>query len=99
MQAQIRFHPEVADDIRGSYKWYEEQLSGLGGKFLDELEEGFGAIQNFPDTWANFHYGFRRYILNKFPFSIVYKTAHGKIYIVAVMHNSRKPHYWADRIG
>lgn len=94
---QLTFHPAVANEIKGSYNWYEEKLQGLGDKFLSELEDGFTAIQNFPDTWATFQYTFKRYILNKFPFSIIYKASNEEIFIIAVMHNSRKPTYWLDR--
>jgi toxin ParE1/3/4 len=99
MKRQLEFHPEVTNDIKGSYLWYEDKLQGLGNRFLTELEDGYTAIQNFPDTWANFQYGFKRYILNKFPFSILYKVTEEKIVVVAVMHNSRKPNYWIDRIS
>jgi len=99
MKRQLEFHPEVTNDIKGSYLWYEDKLQGLGNRFLNELEDGYTSIQNFPDTWANFQYGFKRYILNKFPFSILYKVTDEKIVVVAVMHNSRKPNYWLDRVS
>ncbi len=54
MLKQILFHPDVAEDIKGSYLWYEEQLQGLGDRFILELEDGYRAILNFPDSWANF---------------------------------------------
>lgn len=95
---QLSFHPDVANEIKGSYNWYENKLEGLGNKFLSELEDSFLAIQNFPDTWASFEYGFKRYILNRFPFSILYKSTKKEIIIIAVMHNSRKPDYWLNRI-
>ena len=98
MKRQLEFHPEVTNDIKGSYLWYEDKLQGLGTRFLNELEDGYTAIQNFPDTWANFQYGFKRYILNKFPFSILYKVIEEKIVILAIMHNSRKPNYWINRL-
>lgn len=98
MKKPISFHPDVADDIKGSFNWYENQLQGLGKQFLDELENAYIAIQNFPQSWANFHYGFKRYILNKFPFSIVYKESDEQIFVIVVMHNSRKPYYWEDRL-
>lgn len=94
---QLSFHPDVIHEIKGSYKWYEDKLEGLGDKYLSELEDGYTAIQNFPDTWATFQYGFKRYILNRFPFSILYKVTDTEIFIIAVMHNSRKPDYWLDR--
>ncbi len=96
---QLSFHPDIANEVKGSFVWYEEQLQGLGNQFLNELEDGYTAISNFPDTWATFQYGFKRYILNRFPFSIVYKLTPQNIFIIAVMHNSRKPLYWLDRIN
>ena len=39
MFKQIVFHPDVAEDIKGAYLWYEKQLLGLGDRFLLELEE------------------------------------------------------------
>ena len=98
MKKQISFHPDVTDDIKGSYTWYEEKVKGLGDKFLNELEDGYLSIQRFPDTWANFQYGFKRYILNKFPFSILYKVSSKQILIIAIMHNSRNPNYWKERL-
>ena len=98
MKKEIHFHPEVAQEIKSSYDWYESKVNGLGKKFLDELESGFLSIQTFPNIWANFQYGFKRYLLGNFPFSILYKEAPEKIIIIAVMHNSRKPNYWMERI-
>lgn len=36
---QLSFHPDVANEIKGSYNWYENKLEGLGNKFLSELED------------------------------------------------------------
>jgi len=85
MKKQLEFHPEVTNDIKGSYLWYEDKLEGLGNRFLSELEDGYTSIQNFPDTWANFQ--------------SLYKVTEEKIVVVAVMHNSRKANYWLDRIS
>ena len=41
MKRQLDFHPEVIDDIKGSYLWYEDKLQGLGDRFLNELEDGY----------------------------------------------------------
>ena len=94
----ISFHPDVEIDIKGSYDWYEKELQGLGLQFIFELEQGFDAISYAPSTWLTFQDGFRRYILARFPFSIIYKEYKNKVYVVAVMHNSRNPEYWKERI-
>lgn len=90
----IAFHPDVEIDIQGSYGWYETELQGLGLQFISELEHGFDAISYAPSTWVTFEHGFRRYILARFPFSIIYKEN----FILAVMHNSRNPEYWKERV-
>jgi len=94
----ISFHPDVEVDIEGSYSWYEKELQGLGLQFISELEQSFDAISYTPSTWLTFQDGFRRYLLARFPFSIIYKEHKDKVYIVAVMHNSRNPEYWKERV-
>jgi plasmid stabilization system protein ParE len=94
---KLRFHPDVVPEIETSYYWYQEQSAGLGEDFLDELETAYQAIIEFPATWPPFHKGFRRYLLSTFPYSVIYKQKDNSIFVVAVMHNSRKPGYWLNR--
>lgn len=95
--AQLLFHPDVKEEVKSSYIWYQNQAQGLGNDFLSELETAYQAIEELPDTWPNFQKGFRRFLLSKFPFSVIYRTTKNTIFIVAVMHNSRKPGYWEER--
>ena len=41
---ELRFHPEIASEVKASYLWYQEQANGLGDDFLDELESSYQAI-------------------------------------------------------
>ena len=93
----IIFHPDIEHEVRASYEWYQDQAAGLGDDFLTELEKAYQTIIELPDTWPKFHDGFRRFLLSKFPFSVIYRFDKKAIYIVAVMHNSRKPGYWTRR--
>ncbi len=92
------FHPEVTSEIKASYVWYQGQALGLGDDFLNELESAYQAIKEFPQAWSSFQKGFRRFLLASFPYSVIYKKNSGIIYVVAVMHNSRKPGYWLGRM-
>lgn len=91
------FHPDVKDEIKAYYQWYEEQAIGLGDDLLQELESSYEILSEYPDTWPNFQTGFKRYLLSRFPFSVIYKAHCNQIYVVAIMHNKRKPGYWQDR--
>lgn len=95
--SEIIFHPDVANEIKSSYDWYESQAEGLGGDLLSELESAYDAIIELPNAWPKFQNEFRRFLLGKFPFSVIYRTLDTSIYVVAVMHNSRKPGYWLSR--
>ncbi|MGB0495224.1 MAG: type II toxin-antitoxin system RelE/ParE family toxin [Kangiellaceae bacterium] len=94
----IIFHPEIENEVKSSYDWYQSQAKGLGDDFLNELETSYQAIIELPETWPKFYVGFRRFLLSKFPFSIIYRTSGNTIFVLAIMHNSRKPGYWSDRV-
>jgi plasmid stabilization system protein ParE len=94
----LEFHPDVSVDIKESYNWYEEQSIGLGEELLDEIESSYQAIVDFPKAWAPFPYGFKRYLLSRFPYSIIYKIDGKVIYIISIMHNSREPNFWLERL-
>ena len=91
------FHPDVKEDIQSSYYWYQEQAQGLGDDFLAELEISYEIISELPNTWPTFQKSFRRYLLSRFPYSVIYRKSGKKIFVVAIMHNRRKPGYWHER--
>lgn len=93
----LRFHPEVELEIQESFIWYEEQAEGLGEDFVSELESAYQAILELPVVWPIFKGKFRRHILARFPFSVIYRQSADTIFVVAVMHHSRKPNYWRSR--
>ena len=94
---EIIFHPDSVREIKSSYEWYESQAEGLGEDFLKELESAYEAISELPETWPKFTKNCRRFLLGKFPFSVIYQENDDTVFILAVMHNSRKPGYWERR--
>ena len=91
------FHPDTAQEIENAYAWYQERAEGLGDDFIEELESAFAAIAALPETWPKFGRSCRRFLLGKFPFSIIYRLDGDTVFVLCVMHNSRKPGYWEDR--
>ncbi|WP_154222714.1 type II toxin-antitoxin system RelE/ParE family toxin [Marinicella rhabdoformis] len=90
--------PEAEEEIKASFDWYEAQASGLGIDFISELDRAFNSIKTLPDVWPKYQTYFQRFLLSRFPFSVVFEVEAQQIIIYAVMHNSRKPGYWEDRI-
>lgn len=94
----ISFHPDIFYEVSSAYDWYEVRSSGLGEQFLTELEHAYNLIVITPLYWAKFSGKYRKYLLKRFPFGVIYRIDKSKIYVVAVMHLSRKPGYWKKRI-
>lgn len=94
----ILFHPEAEDEMIDSAIFYENRSSGLGHKFLDEIARSLDLISSSPKTWPVFSDDIRRFLLQRFPFCLLYEIHDDYIYIIAVMHLHRKPFYWKNRL-
>ena len=73
----------------------------IAAAFVAEVE---AAIQTFlaaPIQWPVIEEPqIRRYLLSRFPYSIYYRweAEKDRVSIYAVMHTSRRPGYWRDRV-
>jgi hypothetical protein len=70
-------HPDIQHEIKENYQWYESKSQGLGEDFITELESAFRIITEIPDTWPVISKNFRRYLLNRFPFGVIYLRGMG----------------------
>ena len=69
----------------------------LGLAFVAEFERTANLILDNPLLGAVFRGTRRRYILRRFPFSIIYQITAEELRILAVAHHRRRPGYWAQR--
>lgn len=98
MLRQVEYHPEAKSEIRESGIWYDLKVDGLGLEFLLEVRKSeFRILQN-PELWPIYEAGTRRYVMQRFPFAIIYLFSEQKIQIVAVAHCKRRPGYWKNRM-
>ncbi len=95
-------HPAALADLDAAGEWYDEQVLGLSLELLDAVQEAIGLIEARPlawqrDDWASDR-NLRRFVMRRFPFSIVYEVTELEVRIVAVAHFRRNPRYWRDRL-
>ena len=93
----IEFKPEVYDDIRVAYDWYESQRIGLGEDFLLTLEESYAKIARTPKIYQLIYKSVRRKLVRRFPYGVFFVMKGDAIIIIAVMHTRRKPNEWNKR--
>jgi toxin ParE1/3/4 len=91
---EIAFHTNADEEMRTAAAYYE---GGLGDQFLDEVEEGLQRIQQFPRLWPIYEDDYRRYLLKRFPFGLIYQIDPEQIFLIAVAQLHRRPGYWRRR--
>ena len=95
---RLEFHPAIIDEPKEAYVWDEDKQKGLGGGILAPLEDAYPMIQTIPRAWPLAEYGLSKFLMKRFPHSIIYAAREERILAVAVMHQSRKPGYWENRL-
>lgn len=65
--------------------------------FFAEFERTVALIVEHPGLGALWRNGKRRFILRRFPLSVIYSVRSGEVRVLAVAHHSRRPGFWRDR--
>jgi len=73
MVANPIFAPEAEQDISQAYNWYEDRRPGLGEEFLSCVDAAVQAVCRRPEMYPFIYRSFRRIIVRRFPYSILYK--------------------------
>ncbi|MBI1425010.1 MAG: type II toxin-antitoxin system RelE/ParE family toxin [Gammaproteobacteria bacterium] len=88
---------EAESDITDAYRWYEDKNPGLGGSFIQCVEDALSRLSFNPNIYAYVHKNIRRSFIRKFPFGIYYLTENDMIIVMAVMHVRKDPKHWQRR--
>jgi len=96
---QIDVHPEAVAEARTAAQWYRERSASAADAFIAELDRALERIPESPEMWPPYVRGTRRYLLQRFPFYLVYRQVVGRLEIVAIAHGRRRPGYWKSRIA
>lgn len=94
---EIEIHVDAERELNAAAIFYEKRVEGLGQQFLDEFEGAISQIQKFPEAYPTYEEEYRRYLLKRFPFSVVYRIDGDNLFIIAIAHLKRKPKYWETR--
>jgi plasmid stabilization system protein ParE len=95
---RVEYHEGAAADVKQALAWYHKRSTHAALDFVDELNRAAEAIRKAPDRWPIGSNNTRRFLLWRFPFTIIYSQKEAVITIWAVAHGSRRPEYWAHRL-
>lgn len=91
------FHPEAELEVLEAAARYDSAVPGLGERFGDEVERVIDLLLDSPGLGARVDGEIRHFVLQRFPFSVIYVVARDVLFILAVAHGSRGPGYWVSR--
>ena len=95
---RYEFHPEALEEYRQAARWYSERESKLGQQFIGSVEDTIKRVVDAPMRWRVIDEDVRRCLTHVFPYAILYTVERDFILLVAVMHCSREPNNWRQRI-
>ena len=96
---KLILHSEAREEMQKAAVYYENCAAGLGFEFLVEVEQIFEKIKEHPDMGHMLIGPYRRALLQRFPYGVIYRQQAGTGYVVAIMHLKRKPGYWVYRVA
>ena len=91
MTYNLRFLPEVEEDVITGYVWYEEKSPGLGEEFLRMFYASAGELPRNPLLYLKVYSEFRRRLLRRFPYAIYFMIKDDAIIVFGVFHCARDP--------
>jgi plasmid stabilization system protein ParE len=98
MAVELVFAPEVEQDIGEAYGWYEHRRPGLGEEFLSCVDACIQSICRNPALYAIVHQNYHRAMVRRFPYVVFFEHDGSTVTIYGVVHTSRNPEKWRERL-
>lgn len=95
---RVRLHPDARAELREAHKWYFERSPLSAAAFAHGVDSAVSRIVEAPARYPLAEHGTHKFVLQRFPFNIFYRTGEGEIVIVAVAYQKRRPGYWSSRV-
>jgi toxin ParE1/3/4 len=91
-------HPDAAQDLDDAAAYYRKQAGvALSQALLSEFERSVERLLRHPLLGAKWRNNKRKFVMARFPYSIIYTVSGDDLRIFAIVHQSRSPAYWRVR--
>jgi toxin ParE1/3/4 len=94
----IEIHPAALAELRSALAWYLDRNEIAALKFVAELDRAIDLVVESPRRWPIGEHATRKFILQHFPYAIVYREKDSSVQLLAVAHGHRRPGYWKERL-
>jgi toxin ParE2 len=99
---KVRFLPAAVLELEAAADDYEEARPNLGSEFRREVRSIVALIERHhrigPSVSSGTKTALREFLLDRFPYRLIYGIDANDIIIVALAHQHRRSGYWRGRV-
>lgn len=94
---RLRVLAPAQEELREAVEFYGMRRTGLGRSFLDEVKRGYAQLKRDPLIGSPVEHDERKYVLQRYPYNLIYRIEEDTVVILALAHHSRNYGYWRTR--
>ncbi|RIK86166.1 MAG: type II toxin-antitoxin system RelE/ParE family toxin [Planctomycetota bacterium] len=98
MKRHVEFTRAAKRDFDAAADWYEQRAKRLGERFARAVQRLVRRIVANPKLFAVVYREVRQASVRGFPFTLFYREKNDRLIVLAVVHTSRDPQIWMDRV-
>lgn len=95
---KVEYTASARSEYIEAAEFYSAQKPELGDEFCEEIQRTIKRIIEYPEAWTQISQFTRRCRTRRFPYGVLYQIKSDVLLIIGVMHLSRSPHTWKDRL-
>ena len=99
MGFKLKLSTQAQLDIWDVVSWYEDQQAGLGERFNSNLNTLLFKIAESPTLYNYYQKEFRRAVVKKIPYLVIFKITQNEIVVYAIIYGGRDPKLINKRIN
>lgn len=95
----VRLSKGAREELLAAAAWYEDKRAGLGVELMAHVDAALLQIAEKPESYPLWRRdrSYRRKVLTKFPYVVVFAYQSDVIEVMAIAHTRRQPGYWRNR--
>jgi plasmid stabilization system protein ParE len=97
MTRRLIVRPDVDADVLAAEAWYRQQSETAAG-FPEDVRRTLRLIESNPYQYQTIFGRYRRAVLRRFPYALIYAVTETEIVMVACIHGRRHPRRWQERV-
>ena len=92
---RVEFSPTAQEQFRIAQEEMREDSLGRSKRFASEVRYVVRRLSRYPYVGHRVD-EFRRMVLRRFPWSILYEVWEDRVYVTELVHQHQEPDYWAS---